>query len=235
MELAPPIPGAAKIARIRELAARARRAACRPAAAAEEAARHLWDSEYWWYELAARAEVPRMLWHCTVEGIQSPAVVAVREFYDEGPADGDDDLDYGRCLGLLGDVGIGKTWAVVAGVRYDGADEAWFLTFPAMLRQLLDPMRRAETSARLREAEPLVIDDFGAGAAFKEGSFLEGLVEELFVERELRRAWTMFTSNLREEALLEWVGDRVADRLLGPWGRLVEVGGENLRRRRPRA
>ena len=57
------------------------------------------------------------------------------------------------------------------------------------------------------------------------------MVEELFVERELARAWTVFTSNLPEPALITFVGDRVADRLLGPWGRLVEVGGENLRRR----
>lgn len=234
VELAPRIPGPRELERLRELALRANTARIRPAAAKEEAAARFWRDRGAWYQTAALAEVPRSLWNLALDCLDTPATAAVDAFFNEGPGDGEDEYEYGRCLGLLGDVGTGKTVAAAKAFWWDGSDTPLFTTFPAMLRRLLDPTERKATGARLREASFLCIDDFGSGAAFKEGSFLEGLVEELFVERELARAWTCITSNLPEPALLDFCGDRVADRLLGPWGRLVEVGGENLRRRRAR-
>ncbi len=215
---------------IRRLAAMTEDPEMRPRFRPEhDQALELWDGGgYAWYWKASQAGIPRPYWTATLVGQQTPATRAVRAFWDDQPA------DQGRALILLGPTGVGKTFAQVAGLRHSARGEIVFIPFGRLVRELLNPEAQGETLEAAIEAPVLCIDDLG-GAYLKVDGLAEALVEELFVERELRRACTLATSNLRADRLGELLGDRVESRLAGPWASIVEVRGPDLRRARLQA
>ena len=191
----------------------------------------LWETQGWrWYDTASRADIPRLYWTARLDGPaieQTPAIQAVRQFWDAGAG-----RDEGSALCLCGATGCGKTFGQVAGIHHSKLRDVAFSPFGRLVRQLLDQDQREEALERAIETDVLMIDDFGA-AYLKTDGLAEALLEEMLSERELARKWTCITTNLRETQLVELVGDRIADRLAGEWGRIVEVSGPSLRRQRP--
>ena len=61
--------------------------------------------------------------------------------------------------------------------------------------------------------------------------FVEQQLEQIVVEREAENLTTIFTTNLTGEQAAERLGDRMIDRLSGPWAIWVNCGGPNLRTR----
>ena len=197
----------------------------------------LYAGGYGWYLRAYHAGIPRPYWAADLStGYQTEAVQEVRAFWD--PAADVDDIEEAerqeaasaRALILAGPTGVGKTYAQIGGLAYGtlGEDLAFF-TFGRLVRSLLDPAEQKETLTRAIETEVLMIDDLGA-AYLKADGLAETLVEEILTERELAGRVFLGTSNLRADRLAQVLGDRVADRLAGPWGRIVEVRGPSLRR-----
>lgn len=193
---------------------------------------------YGWYLRAHHAEIPRPYWAADLNtALQTEAVQEVRLFWD--PSIDSDDVEEAepeeaasaRALILAGPTGVGKTFAQIAGLAYGTLDEEIaFFTFGRLVRALLNPEEQKATLARAIETEVVMIDDLGA-AYLKADGLAEALVEEILCERELAGRMLLGTSNLRAERLAQVLGDRVADRLAGSWGRMVEVRGPSLRRR----
>jgi hypothetical protein len=199
----------------------------------------LWRSEFEWFEAASEIGVPERHWPARLNGpdvLETPALRAVRTFLDAART------TEARCLGLFGPPGTGKTWGCSAGIRWIWAwrrwrpcylaDYAFFIAMPELTRRLLDPELRGETFERARDAVVFALDDIGSGARLPE--FVAGMVEELITAREARpHGVTFLSANLKPAQLAGLLGDRVADRLAGPWAALYQVPGTSLRRRRP--
>jgi DNA replication protein DnaC len=194
----------------------------------------LWtNAGFRWYAAALRAEVPRRYWFADLDnGLQTPAVKAARRFCDGNGLDADEepDVEEPLCLVLLGPAGVGKTVAGVGVLRVSDDDRRFF-DVRALSRALMDPARRDEALDQALTSATILLDDVGA-AYVKADSFLEGLLEEIFITREAQSLDTIVTSNLTRRQLEEAVGERVADRLAGPWGSIHELPGKSLRRRR---
>jgi hypothetical protein len=190
---------------------------------------------YGWYLRAHHAGVPRPYWAAELNtALQTEAVQEVRAFWDppqDEEAECPEEDSPGRALILAGPTGCGKTFAQIAGLSYGtlGAEIAFF-TFGRLVRALLNPEEQKDTLARAIETDIVMIDDLGA-AYLKADGLAEALIEEILCERELAGRMLLGTSNLRAERLAQVLGDRVADRLAGSWGRIVEVRGPSLRRR----
>jgi len=162
--------------------------------------------------------------------LQTPIVEAGRRYFEE-------DLHLGRrqttggALGLFGPPGVSKTLTAV-GILMAAAPVCWgrFYHAPRVARELLDFDAQTETMAELCETPLAVLDDLGAEHLRRDG-MLEALFDELICFRESSRLPTVLTSNLTPELFRRRYGDRVWDRLAGPWGRIVALGGDSLRRR----
>jgi DNA replication protein DnaC len=193
----------------------------------------LWTtSGFRWYSAALRAEVPRRYWFFDLySGLQTPAVKAARRFCEGSGSDDDEepDVEWPSCLVLLGPAGVGKTVAGVGVLRVSDEDLRFF-DVRALSRALMDPAKRDEALDLALTSATILLDDVGA-AYVKADSFLEGLLEEIFIHREAHALDTIMTSNLTRRQLDEAVGERVADRLAGPWGSVHELPGKSLRRR----
>ncbi len=182
-----------------------------------------------WPRLVTALNVPPRLYTASFEASQDTAAVrAVREFLD-------DPANTGRCLNLLGPTGVGKTYAAVCGLRRAAIwrcrpERTCYWPMAPLARQLLGDERDPVLDDCLT-AEFLVLDDVG-GTYVKQGGLVEALLEELLCEREAHERRTLLTSNLPAPALMQALGDRVADRLRGDWGVIVSLPGESLRRKR---
>ena len=136
--------------------------------------------------------------------------------------------------GASGPPGVGKTVALVAGIREQAVWEnvdVEYVSMPALVRKLIGSDSE-ETFERVRDVQLLAVDDIGSAYVKVEG-LAEALIEELFVEREANQRTTLFTTNLPPTKLDQALGDRVADRLRGPWGVLHVIKGASLRREQP--
>ncbi|MDO8474584.1 MAG: hypothetical protein Q7W02_00070 [Candidatus Rokubacteria bacterium] len=200
--------------------------------ATELKAIELWETrDYEWYSKAKGAEMPRRYWSSNLyQGLQTPAVRAARQFC-EGADEEESAGEAASCLGLLGPVGVGKTVAAAGVLRVSGEDIRFF-DVRDLSRRLMNPLQREEALEQALSTFAIVLDDIGA-AYVRADSFLEGMLEEIFVHREARDGVTVFTSNLTRRQLDDAVGLRVADRLAGPWGSIHELPGKSLRRERP--
>jgi len=187
----------------------------------------------YWPRLARRYNVPPRYRDLRLEELMAtpatatPAVQAMSEFLEEGEP---------RCLTLAGPPGVTKTATMVAGFREEACwacepDCAVWYSMPALARALLDPdTSRAAVDACIK-ADLLALDDVGL-AYTKAGGWVESAFEEILVEREANYSLTLMTTNLPLTAFEAHVGDRVADRLRGPWGEWVALPGQSLRRKR---
>ena len=178
-----------------------------------------------WREWVERQEIPSRLWSASFEtGEPSSALTRVLQFI-EG-----EELRDGCCLALMGPTGIGKTYAMVAGLRthYRGGGQFWY--FPALCSAVLDRENGREVFTSARNTRLLALDDLGV-EYLKAGGMLEALIDELFWYREGNSLATMVTTNLLPEQLRDRLSDRVVDRLRGDWGRLYVVTGQSYRGR----
>lgn len=183
----------------------------------------------YWCGLAARYSIPPRYRDLRLEELTAtPAVQAMRDALEtEDP----------RCITLAGPPGVGKTVALIAGFR-DWAcwmlepepDSAAWYSMPALARGLLSEEAKAIVNGCIK-ADLLAIDDVGL-AYTKAGGWVEAAFEEILVEREAREAMTLLTTNLPLTTFEAHVGDRVADRLRGPWGEWHSLPGQSLRRKR---
>jgi len=200
---------------------------------------------YSWYLRAHRGSFPRPYWAADLNtALQTESVQEVRGFWQPPEPEELDDVDSDTdteerapeplaaagALILCGPTGIGKTFAQIAGLAYGTLDEELaFFTFGRLVRALLNPEEQKAALASAIETPIVMIDDLGT-AYLKADGLAEALIEEIICERELAGRMLLGTSNLRAARLAEVLGDRVADRLAGSWGRIVEVRGPSLRR-----
>lgn len=181
-----------------------------------------------WLRLANRLNIPTRYHGVRLDDVTAtPAVVAMREFlFDERNDE--------RCIVEAGPTGVGKTTAVIAGVRERviwGGHKGAYFSMSALARALLGE-DRDEALDQCLEADLLAVDDVG-GAYTKEGGLVETLFEEILVEREANKMLTMLSTNLTLPAFAQAMGDRVADRVIrGQWGHWVSLPGQSLRRKR---
>jgi hypothetical protein len=163
---------------------------------------------------------------------QTPAIRAVREFVD-------DDNNSERALWLAGPTGTGKTWSMIAALRKEAVPcEGHGIALYSMgqlVRALIDSEESDEAFERCIEADVLYLDDVGS-AYLKDGGVAETLFEEIICSREADEAPMFATTNLTLPRLAEVLGDRIADRIRGPWAEWIALPGASLRRKaRPRA
>lgn len=181
-----------------------------------------------WAPIAQRLGIPVRFHEYSFATCRATAPIrTVRRFLEDGAGGG-------QCLGLLGPPGVGKTVGMIAGVRHQAVWERVdleYVTMPALVRQLIGA--DSETIFdRVRTVPLLALDDVGA-AYVKSNGAVESRIEELFCEREAHQRTTMFTTNMTPRQLDDALGERVADRLRGPWGVLHSIPGASLRRARP--
>jgi DNA replication protein DnaC len=190
-----------------------------------------WDGGWSRYSCAFFSSVPwGPLWDATLAGpIETKAIMAARHYMQTGVATG-------HCLVLCGPTGVGKTWAGVAALLDDPEDRErsrYFFHTPSLGRVLGFHSERDAMRDCALESDLVLLDDLGAEYRKRDGSgLLDALVEEIVWERETSRLPTIITTNLPPAQFGAEVGDRLADRVLGEWGRVVELPGQSLRRRR---
>ncbi len=149
-------------------------------------------------------------------------------------------------LTLIGGTGTGKTHlaAAVANAALARGQSVWFAVVP----DLLDMLRRTyqadaeqsydELSASLRDADLLVLDDFGAHSPTP---WAEEKLYQLCAARYVAERPTMFTTNLQPDHLDARIASRLSDK---ETGKLLEIKAPDYRtglntpdpppRRRPR-
>jgi DNA replication protein DnaC len=147
------------------------------------------------------------------------AVAAMRE-YLAGP------FSAGRALTLTGSTGIGKTWSAACAINALDCPRR-FVYSPAFANELMNPAKREEAMGRAKTTRFFVWDDLGA-EYLREGSFLDGLHDELIWARENLGLPTVITTNLGKEALRTRLSPRIVDRLVG-WGEVIELDGRSKR------
>jgi hypothetical protein len=192
-----------------------------------------------WAPIASKWGIPSRYRSARLEdATPTPAIRAVRRFLllDEH----DDEEDLCGCLILAGPTGVGKTFAAIAGFRHEAVRHSGqsnvYQSFPSLIRRLIGGAGSHEEDDdepsvfdQCAEADLLVCDDAG-GTHLKEGGLAEALFEELIVIREAEEKCTVLTTNLTRPRFEDLFGDRIADRLAGPWGLWVDLPGRSLRR-----
>ena len=200
-----------------------------------------------WAEGYGEIGLPLIYRGATLEGDRA-GVVRVLEFME----------DWGKCLLLLGDPGVGKTYASAAAIRqefylrirvvetgetFQQADRVYRATSPRLqspgslffrfvyLPKLLNQYfdpARRTEALKALEIPFLVLDDLGT-EYLKDGGMAESFLDELFYEREANRRTTIITSNLNAQQLTERYSPRIIDRLRGGWGSAYVIPGPSLR------
>jgi DNA replication protein DnaC len=179
-----------------------------------------------WQIHSARLGIPERLLHARLDGPTTAAQRAAREYLER-------DLAEGRCLVLAGPAGVGKTHAAVGLLHAALLQERHigFLYFPALCGRLMDSLQRPPALTAAKSSAVVVFDDYGAEYQTRARGFLAPLIEEIIWHREGNRLPTVITTNLIADQLVQRSSDRVADRLRGEWGRVIELPGESLRGR----
>ena len=183
--------------------------------------------------VARETETDRVLRNLSAAGMRVPgladAILRVEmrmtgalKVTDGWPANGE-----GKTLLLLGDAGCGKTWAAGAVLAQSGGV---FLRAADLSRPMPDDVRRRT----LYHGGVVVVDDLGT-EHLGESQYALSVVDELVTARHDAGRATLLTSNLAADCDRQTVRcgrcvrDRYGERL---WSRarVVEVGGEDLRR-----
>jgi DNA replication protein DnaC len=142
-----------------------------------------------------------------------------------------------QCVVLAGPTGVGKTHAGVAACHEQALHSAAGLvvwsTMGALARSFLGEHRDVVAQGCL-DADLVVVDDVGGGTYVKEGGLVESLFEEIVCSREGNGLPMIMTTNLTVATFGQFMGDRIADRLRGDWGRWVSLPGQSLRAKRGR-
>ena len=168
--------------------------------------------------------------------VSTPALRAARLFSEP---EGDNPYSC-RCVVLAGRPGCGKTVALRKALQrlrryeeeHDLRNEIRFYSFPELSTLLLDPDERNDTLRALREADELILDDVGAGHLPAKGGFVVACFEDMIVHREEHHYPVLMSTNLSPQRFRQVFGERVYDRLKGPWGAWISVDGPSLRRKR---
>jgi DNA replication protein DnaC len=186
-------------------------------------------AERWQYRLAPALGIPFAYRGISFETVLPTKAVRIAA----KAADPEDDTYRMRAAGIEGTVGTSKTTALVCFSRSVSLangplDRLTFFTFPALSKALLDPLRRDQTLEACCESDDLVLDDLGSGYT-KSAGLVVGLLEEVFVHREGSQYPVLFSTNLKPSAFRALFGDRVYDRLAGPWGSWHDVSGPSFR------
>jgi len=201
-----------------------------------------------WGQHYTEIGVPMIYRGAHLEGDRS-GVVRMRDFMGT----------WGKCLLLLGDPGVGKTFAAAAALRHDfyyrlrviepgqtftGPDNRKYrssrlrLEAPAKefhrfvyLQKLLN---QYFDPARRPEAlktltTPFLVLDDLGVEYLKDGGMAESFLDELFYEREANRLTTIITTNLNAQQLTDRYSPRIIDRLRGGWGSAFVIDGPSLR------
>jgi DNA replication protein DnaC len=123
----------------------------------------------------------------------------------------------GRSLLLLGEVGTGKTHEAYGALRVFaacGLHTQWVVTTAADLYAQMRPRHGVDAETvfeRAADAPLLVVDDL---AAANNSPWVEEVNQRLVDRRYLHVRPTLFTSNATQPQLREYLGDRVASRLV---------------------
>ena len=179
-----------------------------------------------WSVIAGKVPIPHRYRNAhLIDAQQTAAIKATREFLD------DDDNDT-RSIWLAGPTGTGKTFALVAAFRQEavGCDgkglEFWRMG--ELVRQLITE-GGDDIFDQCIECDTLYVDDVGS-CYLKDGGLAEARFEEIVVAREADEAPMLCTTNLTLPRLAEVLGDRIADRVAGPWADWIGLPGASLRR-----
>ena len=145
----------------------------------------------------------------------------------------EDNLDHGRGLWILGDVGTGKTTLamLVSKAALQAGRSVAIYSLPRLLSLLRDaidsPQGLLDLLDRLTAVELLHIDDLGAEN--RTDWVLEQLYSIVNARYEAERA-IVATSNLMPDALSERLGARTVSRLVEICGDVIPLFGEDRRR-----
>jgi DNA replication protein DnaC len=156
----------------------------------------------------------------------TPAVQAVQAYLRPEDDFRGSGYELGECLVLAGPTGVGKTYAAAAAMIRLWNGRLWY--FGRLAGSLLDPRRRDDALDSCRAESLLVLDDLGTEYV-KEGGLVQSFLDEIIWHREGNALPTIITTNLPGDQLADRLGPRIADRIRGPWGRVVECPGASLR------
>ncbi|MGH7388851.1 MAG: ATP-binding protein [Candidatus Rokuibacteriota bacterium] len=189
-----------------------------------------------WAELGPRLGVPSRYLNFRLEDAEPTlAIRTVASFLSS--KDDEHRCDAG-CLVLAGPTGVGKTVALVCALRRVAvwcAGSCVYYSFPSLVRRLIgaDDGEDAESAfEKCIDASHLFVDDAYAGYLKPDG-LGEALWDEILTTREARDLITIVTTNFTRPRFEELAGDRVADRLAGPWGLWADLPGASRRRSAP--
>lgn len=133
-------------------------------------------------------------------------------------------------LVILGPVGVGKTYAAIASLRpsHESGLTVGFYSVPRLLRDLSPGSDHQQLTIDVAcNTVRMVLDDFGVE---RRTEWVEEQLFHVVNERTMRENPTIATANLDLDELVEWVGPRVASRLLGG-ATIVTLTGSDRRRR----
>jgi len=190
-----------------------------------------------WSHLRPKLGVPLKYENCALESARSTPSIAIAKQY----RDVEDDELLCKCVVLYGGPGCGKTWALRAAyrdavlekTRHETRDQIVFFDFPQLITLLLNADERAGTLEKCYQADELFIDDLGSSYLKRDG-LVQGLIEQIFIEREQQSYSMLLSTNLPPKKFRTAFGDRVYDRIAGEWGEWIDVSGPSLRRKAPR-
>lgn len=132
-------------------------------------------------------------------------------------------------LVILGPTGVGKSHAAIAALRpaHESGLSVGFYSLPRLLRDLSPGAdHQMATIDAACNTTRMVLDDFGVE---RRTEWVEEQLFHVVNERILRENPTIATSNLDLDHFVEWVGPRVASRLLGG-ATIVTLTGPDRRR-----
>lgn len=140
-------------------------------------------------------------------------------------------------LGFGGNPGRGKTGlaAAIGAALVEGGSDVTFARWGAVADEAFSAVGTrgagvADVTARLADAEVLILDDLGEAGATSQPEFLRRVVREIVWPRYERRAITLVTTNLPEAELAAQFGEATLSRLAGML-RWVALDGDDERRK----
>ena len=183
-----------------------------------------------WLRIAPELGILSRDRHCCFENSErTPAIVVADAFSDEN-----DDTYLSRGVVIEGRPGCGKTRGLTSAARRlavwgGGENVVKFYRFPNLVTALLDNDERDETlEACCCQENELIIDDLGSSYVKRDG-LVVGLIEEIIVTREGQQTAMLASTNLSPRQFRATFGDRVYDRLRGPWGAWINVDRPSMR------
>jgi DNA replication protein DnaC len=170
-------------------------------------------------ELARIRGVPMRFLGATLRGEQTAAIIATRDFLNDG-------AQRGRCLVLLGPPGVGKTYAGAAAILA-WPRPAWFLHADTIAQAAArDHHELLEIVERAQRVSLLLLDDLGR---LKVDGLAETVVEEILSRRHAELMASIITSNWTPDVMSARLSARLLDRL-AEWGTVAVVPGASRRR-----